>query len=169
MANTDFPRGLWPAGHLTGGCIKSHPFILTTGQIVRQGEVLIGVAGGTVEDATEGQGYLVVGVAANYVSDAGSAGGKTVQVFCDPNIIFGIQAVTGDTPASTDVFSRGDIVACSSSNEFSNSELDIDGEDQVTIIGLVNEPGNSWGEHAKVLVIFNEHYMKGDNVTVTAI
>ena len=40
MANSDFARGLWPVGHLSGGVIATRPYILTTGEIIRKGEVV---------------------------------------------------------------------------------------------------------------------------------
>lgn len=162
MANKDFARGLWPAGHMTGGVIRSHPYILTTGQIIRRGEVVKAVADGTVEDATSNDGPIVVGVSADYVDDSGSAGGKIVNVFDDPDIIFGVQSKTGVTPAATDVFAQSNISTCSktgitSADQVSDSELDLDAGGQVSIIGKINEPGNDWGVNVDLLVVFNEH------------
>jgi len=165
MANKDFARGLWPAGHLTGGMIRTHPYILTTGQVIRRGEVVIAVAGGTVEDGAAGSGAIVVGVSADFVDDSGSAGSKVVNVFDDPNIIFGVQGATGVTPAATDVFATSDLVTCSKTgvtdaSQLSDTELDLDGNAQVKIIGKVDEPDNAWGVNVNLLVIFNEHLYK---------
>lgn len=167
MANQDFARGLWPVGHLTGGQIRSHPYTLTTGDIIRRGELVKVMAGGTVEDAAGGDGIIVLGVSADYVDDSASAGGLIVNVYDDPNIIFGIQAVTGDTPALIGVFSIADTITCAKSgtdgiDQISDTELDYDGGNaQMLIIGKVGTVGNDWGEHCDLLVVFNEHYMKG--------
>jgi hypothetical protein len=158
MANKDFPRGLWPAGHLCGGAIRSHRYTLTTGEIIRRGEVVKAVAGGTVEDAAAGDGAIVVGVSADYVDDSASAGGKTVNIYDDPNIIFGVQASVAITAVA--VFSTSDLTTCASSNQYSDTELDLDSNGQCKIIGLVEEPENSWLINADILVIFNEHLYK---------
>lgn len=160
MANQDFPRGLWPAGHITGGAIRSHPYILTTGQIIRRGELVKAVAGGTVEDASAADGAIIVGVSADYVDDSASAGSKVVNIYDDPYIIFGVQGETGKTPAATDVFVLSDLTTCSSSDEHSNTELNLDGNDQVKIIGKINEPNNAWGVNVNLLVVFNEHIQR---------
>jgi hypothetical protein len=162
MANDDFPRGLWPVEHLTGGQIKTRPYILTTGQIIRRGEVVIAVAGGTVEDAASDDGAIVVGVSADYVDDSASAGGKIVNVYDDPDIIFGVQGASSVTPAATDVFAQSNISACSktgvtSSDQTSDCELALDAGGQVSILGKIERPNNAWGEHVDLLVVFNEH------------
>ncbi len=162
MANNDFPRGLWPMGHMAGGAIRSHPYILTAGEIIRRGELVKVIVDGTVEDAAGTDGIITLGVSADYVDDSDSDGGKIVNVYDDPNIIFGIQGVTGDTPALIGVFSMADAITCTSTGEVSNTELDYDGSQaQFLIIGKVDTVGNAWGEHCDLLVLFNEHYMKG--------
>lgn len=165
MANQDFPRGLWPVGHITGGAIRSHPYILTTGQIVRKGELVKAVAGGTVENSTKNDGEIVVGVSADYVDDSASAGGKIVNIYDDPYIIFGVQGKTGVTPAAIDVFVQSNITTCSlsgtdSGDQVSDSELDLDAGGQVKIIGKIDVPNNAWGVNVDLLVIFNEHIYK---------
>lgn len=158
MANKDFPRGLWPVGHLCGGAIRSHRYILTAGEIIRRGEVVKVIVDGTVEDATAADGAIVLGVSADYVDDSLSVGGKYVNVYDDPNIIFGVQASVSITLAA--VFSTSDLTTCTSSEELSNTELDLDSQGQCKIIGLVDEVENSWLVNADILVIFNEHLYK---------
>lgn len=165
MANQDFPRGLWPVGHMTGGAIRTHPYILTTGQIIRRGEVLKVVADGTVEDSASNDGEIVLGVSADFVDDSGSAGSKIVNVYDDPNIIFGVQGETGKTPAATDVFVVSNLTTCgktgvTDASQTSDTELNLDAGAQVKIIGKVEEPGNAWGVNVNLLVIFNEHIYK---------
>lgn len=165
MANQDFPRGLWPAGHLTGGQIGTRPYILTTGEVIRKGEVVKAVAGGTVEDSTKADAGIVVGVSADFVDDSGSAGGKIVNVYDDPDIIFGVQAKTGVTPAATDVFVTSDLETCTKTgildvSQTSDTELALDAAGQVKVLGKIENPDNAWGEHVDLLVIFNEHLYK---------
>ena len=173
MANRDFPRGLWPIGHLNGAPINTRPYQLTTGYIVRRGEVLKAVTGGTVEDSTAADGAIVIGVSADYVDDtdttAADYGLKTVNVYDDPNIIFGVQAVTGTTPALIGIFAISDLGTCTSTTQLSNTELTYTGGNaQVMIIGKVPDVDNAWGEHADLMVIFNEHvYIAARNAVGT--
>lgn len=165
MANDDYARGLVPVGHLNNAPIATRPYVLTTGEIVRRGEVLKAVAGGTVEDSTKADGAIVVGVSADFVDDSGSAGGKVVNVYDDPNIIFEVQAKTGVTPAQLSVFATSDLETCSKTgvtdaSQTSDTELSLDDAGQVKILGKVETPNNAWGEHVKLLVVFNEHLYK---------
>lgn len=171
MANTDFARGLWPVGHLCGGQINTHPYTLTAGQIIRKGEVLIAIEAGTVEDAAGADGIIAVGVSADYIDDTDTThtlyGKRVVNAFDDPNIIFGVQAATGTTPAVTGNFATSDLTACSSTSQVSNTELVYTGGNgQVKIIGKIEEVNNAWGEHCDMLVIFNEHLYKKEQSAV---
>jgi len=162
MANTDKPIGFKAVGHLTGGEIRTRNYTLTTGAIAYPGAVCKAVVGGTVELASAAIGDDAIGVFASYVDDSGSAGGKTVAVYDDPEIVYMVQCETGDTPAAIDVFSTGDHLATAGDSTLkqSRNELKIDGNGQFKIIGLYDAADNAWGEHAKVLVIFNEHLYK---------
>ena len=165
MANSDFARGLWPVGHLSGGVIATRPYILTTGEIIRKGEVVKVVTGGTVEDSTAADGAIVVGVSADFVDDSASVGGKIVNIYDDPNIIFAVQVTTAATASAASVFKTSDLQTCSksgitSASQVSDTELLLDTQGQVKIIGLLKDVDNAWGQHAKVLVIFNEHLYK---------
>jgi hypothetical protein len=165
MANADNPRGLWPVGHLTGGRIGTREFTVTTGATIYRGDIVEMVAGGTVDPAAATDGVKVIGVAANYVNDSASAGGKKIAVYCDPFIIFGIQSVTGVAIAVGDVGESADpdtYAAGSTSTFVSSTELAASSAQTALfhIIGLINSADNAWGEHADVMVIFNEHRYK---------
>ena len=165
MANIDNPRGLWPIGHLTGGRITTRDFTVTTGATIYRGDIVEMIAGGTVDPAAATDGVKIIGVAANYVNDAASAGSKKIAVYCDPFIIFGIQSLTGTTIAVTDVGESADpdtYAAGSTTTYLSSTELAASSAQTALfhIIGLVDEPNNAWGEHADVMVIFNEHRYK---------
>jgi len=164
MANTDTPMGFWPIRHLCGGEIRTNSYIVTTSAAIYRGDILKAVVGGTVEVAAATDGAIVIGIAAEYIPAATSAtAGTLIQVYDDPWVVFGVQSTTGATPAATDVFATGDSIAYaagSSTTGQSILELDALGQAMFKVLGLVNEPGNAWGEHAKLQVIFNEHLYK---------
>lgn len=165
MANKDNPRGFWPVKHLGGGEIRMREYTLTTGATAYQGDLLKIVDAGTVEPGAADIGLAAIGVAANYVSDSGSAGGKTIQVYDDPNIIFGVQSDTGTATTAADVGETANHVAGSGSATTGLSGHELDSSDiatgaQLKIIGLMATPDNAWGEHSNLLVVFNEHFYK---------
>lgn len=163
MANVDFPRGLWPIRLLNGGCdFTANTYVMTTGQTIYRGDIVKVVAGGTITVAAATDGALAVGVAAEYVDDSASAGGKTIRVYDNPSIVFGIQS--DGTPAQTNVFDCADPTTyAAGSNGVSITELSStmgSAQAQFKILGLVKDPQNSFGAHADLEVIFNEHFYK---------
>jgi hypothetical protein len=163
MANTDFPKGFWPTRHLAGGVITAREYVVTTGATVYKGEVLKVVAAGTVESSTANDGVIVIGVAAEYVNDSGSAGGKKVMVYDDPNIVFAAQMTTGQTPTAADVFSSANHVAGAGSTTTYLSADEVGasaGGGQLIILGKVEVEGNAWGAHVDLEVIFAEHMFR---------
>lgn len=164
MANVDNPRGFWPIRHLSGGEIRTNEYIVTTSAAIYKGDVLKVVAGGTVEVAAATDGAIVVGIAAEWVTAAVSAtAGTKIKVYDDPWIVFGVQTTTGVTSAATDVFATADphtYAAGSTTTGISISELAAVGQAQFKVLRLVDAPGNAWGEHSDVEVIFNEHLYK---------
>lgn len=165
MANVDRPRGFWPIRHLTGGDIRMSEYTLTTGATVYKGQLLKIVAGGTVELGAADIGTAAIGVAAEYVNDSGSAGSKTVKVYDDPNIVFGVQSDTGTATTAADIGATANHVAGAGSATTLQSTNELDSSDigtgaQLKIIGLVDRIDNAWGEHSDLEVIFNEHHYK---------
>ena len=163
MANLDRPRGLVPLRHLTGGEIRVQEYIVTTGQIVYKGDVVKLVAAGTVEECDAADGVLAIGVAAQYVNDSGSAAGKTILVWNDPHIVFGIQTTDSITTTAADIGATGDHLATTGDTTTlqSKHELNTLGTNlQFRIIGLVKQRNNAWGEFSEVEVVFNEHQHK---------
>lgn len=162
MANEDNARGFWPTRHLAGGEIRTEELVLTTGATAYQGDLLKVVAAGTVEPSGADDGIIVIGVAAEYVSDSGSAGGKKIKVYADPYIAFGVQADSGTSPTSADVFATANHVAGSGSATTKMSGHELDASDigtggQLEIIGIIDRPDNSWGEHVDLEVRIAEH------------
>jgi len=168
MANIDAPVGFFPVRHLTGGEIRTNEYVLTTGQTVYRGDLLKVVAGGTVQVAAADIGLSAIGVAAEYVSDSDSAGGKTVKVYDDPYIVFGVQMDdVGTDSTSADIFATANHLAGSGSTTTYLSGHELDMSDigtgaQLKILGLcmTRDANNAWGGNADVEVIFNEHLFK---------
>jgi len=169
MANLDNARGFWPIRHLCGGEIRTNTYIVTTSTAaIYKGDALKVVAAGTVEVAGATSGVIVVGVAAEWVTAAKAAtAGTTIQVYDDPFIVFGVQCDSGTAAAAIDVFSTADLVVTTgdtvlgiSKHELDTSDLAAGSQASLKVIGLVDEPGNAWGEHADVEVLFNEHLYK---------
>ncbi len=170
MANVDSPRGFWPLYHKTGGKIQANTYILTTGAIAYQGDLLTAQAAGTVTPSTANDGIVVIAVAAEYVNDALSAGGKKILAYDDPMIVFGVQADSGTTVAATAVFATANHVAGSGSSTTYMSGHELDSSDigtglQMRILGKVNTPDNAWGEHVDLEVLIVEHALK-DTTTI---
>lgn len=171
MANIDAPRGFWPIRHLAGGKIRTNSYTATTSATIYKGDLLKVVANGTVEIGAADIGIAAIGIAAEYIASASA--GQLVQVYDDPYIVFGVQCDSGTAAAATDIFYCTDHVATTgssstgqSANELDSSELAAGAALQFRVIGLVDEPGNSWGEHAKVEVIFNEHLFNAAGATL---
>ena len=165
MANKDFPRGFWPIRHHCGGTIRSHEYIVTTGQTIYTGDPVMLVAAGTAQVIAATDDVKCIGIAAHYVNDSASAGGKVIQVYDDPFIVFGVQSTTGQTPGLTEVGASADMItyAAGSSTTY-NSIMELAAASAQTamfhVIGKVNEVDNAWGEHCDLEVIFNEHRYK---------
>ncbi len=164
MANTDAPMGFWPIRHLCGGEIRLSEHICTTSAAIFKGDPLKVVAGGTVEVAAADDGLIVIGVAAEYVASA--AAGDTVKVWDDPNIVFGVQADSGTSPAATDVYNTANFITYAAGSTTTGlSIMELDASDigtgaQLKILGKIPDPDNVWGEHVNLEVVFNEHFLK---------
>ncbi len=164
MANADDVKGFYPIGHLTGGEVRSREYVLTTNAVTFQGEVLKLVSTGTVEQAAADDATIVIGIAA-FAAGTSSSSGVKVNVYDDPNLVFGIQQQTGDTPTAANVgetanhvAGSGDTVTGLSTDELGTIST---GAAQFKILGLVDRIDNVYGEHVDLKVIFNEHFYHG--------
>lgn len=169
MANTDRPNGLSPLRSLSGGEIRMNEYIVTTGQIVYKGDAVKLVAAGTVEELDAADGIIALGVAAETVDDSGSAGGLTIRVYDDKNIVYAIQTTDSITTTAADVGATGDHLATTGDTLtlLSKHELNTLGTNkQLRIIGLVKQIDNAWGEFSKVEVVFNEHMNEGSVASI---
>ncbi len=158
MSNVDKPTGFTPIGHLSGGNIQAFEFTLTTGQVVYQGDPVQVTATGTVSVCAAGNTTTHLGIAAEYVTDAASAGSKKIKIYCDPNIIYEVQANAAYTISN--VFNTGDIITYAvgdSTSKKSKMALDTFGTSTKPwlVLGLVDTPDNDWGLYQKVKVVYN--------------
>jgi len=170
MANTDAPRGFWPLRNLDGGQdFRTKKYLVAASQTIYPGDVVDITSAGNTTVAAADAGVSVIGIAATYVASIASSTSQTIMVYDDPNIVFGVQTVTGTSYAAAMVGATCDHVAGSGSttNYISGHELDISALNtsnaamQFMILGLIDRPGNAVGAHADVEVVFNQHFLKG--------
>ncbi len=91
----------------------------------------------------------------------GSTAGYADVALALPGAVFIAQLDSGSTPTEDDVGATCDHVATAGDTTVAHSKHELDSSDigtgiQCRIIGKVDEPGNAWGEHVDVLVVFNE-------------
>lgn len=159
MANADFPRGLWPLYHLTGGEIRQKQYV--AGGTVYLGDLVTLTSDGLITACSAGT--IAIGVAMNYAVITG-----VVLVVDDPMVVFGIQAAydNGGTAAFTNIGNNADIIATTGNTTtlISAHELDTNTFNSTTaqlrVIDIINTPDNAWGNHVKLAVLINEHMFK---------
>lgn len=178
MANVDRPIGFRPAS----GVGTNHVYRIFDVDSTNSTNVFVGdVAdfdGTAVGPAAANAGVSVVGaVVALYDSNGipvghpnssvstkylpSSTAGKVLVALGLPGAIFIAQAQSGQTPASTSVGATTDHVAGTGDTTTARSRHELDFSDlntgaQFLIVGLVEEPGNTWAANADVYVCFNE-------------
>lgn len=181
MANKDRPYGIWPLRHLSGGdCNRQNEYPIASGYAANicTNDPVVLAASGTVELAAAGDVNLLGRFnGCSYVNAQGEqifskhwptgtvATEIKANVQDDPDIVYGIQSTTGGNPQQTNVGNRADIVATAGDVTLGVSRMELSGTmgtgtAQMTILGLVADPSNAFGEHADLEVIFNEHIFK---------
>jgi hypothetical protein len=160
MANADKPLGFTPVAHRWGAQIRANKYIATTSTTIFIGDPVIAVAAGTVTVAAANWDAIGVGISSDYIATA--TAGDTIQIYDDPGLVFMVQCTTGQTPAAADIFATANMItyaAGSTTTGLSIMELDALGQStgDLMLMGLLESPDNAWGEHAKVLVIYNQH------------
>lgn len=159
MANSDFPSGLEPVRHKSGGEIRP------TKRTLNAANTAIGLfdpvvldSGGTVNISTSGARLL--GVSAE--KKAASAGGD-ILVYDDPAIIFKVQTASGVDFAQTHVGNLADLNTTAYSSTTDRSQVEVNlatvgtSSGQLRILELVKRPDNALGAHADILVEIYEH------------
>lgn len=178
MANTDAPNGFTPVRHLSGGTIRmgEYPIATDSATAIFSGDTVELLATGYIDvgddDSTS---FLGVFAGCEYTDEAGNivfskhwpAAQATLGdadakafVYDDPNIVFAAQC--SGTPASTLVGALVDLDntdAGSTSNGRSRQQVDEDAsaDDFFRVLGLVDKPGNAWGEFAEIEVLIHKH------------
>ena len=180
MANVDAPNGAKPVRHLTGGVIRAREWKIIgdgnassnifTGDFVKlqssgyitvaaAGNRLLGVFAGCKYTASDGTPKFAKYWPAS-TTTLGSAD-ATAYVYDDPNIVFAIQ---GDgTDAFTQVGNLANIVATAGSTTTGQSKMELDtdnigtGTANLRILGITDDPKNSWGANTEQEVLIHEH------------
>jgi len=181
MANRDTPIGFRPAKGI-GVTHQYAEFIVTTGNATNifVGDI-IDLDGTSVAPAAADAGVSVVGVCTQIKDSNGvsaghpnsslstkylplSTAGIIVVALAIPGAVFIGQTLTGATPTAADVgltsdhtAGTGDTTTALSRHEITHSG----GGVQLRIIGIVDDPYNSWGEHVDLYVVFNETALSG--------
>jgi hypothetical protein len=94
---------------------------------------------------------------------------RVAYVVDDPNVIFEIQEVSGGTAlTATAVGNNANVVVAAGSTTTALSGMELDNSTEATtadldlkILGLVQREDNDYGEHAKWLVLINDHAFRG--------
>lgn len=160
MANADKPRGFVPIGHLTGGEIRSRPYVVTAAQTIFIGDPVIITNAGTVSIAAANMDAIGLGISADWITSA--TAGDIIHVYDDPNIIYMVQTTDSITTTVSNVFNTMDMITYAAGNTttgLSIMELSTPGTStgDFMILGLYESPDNAWGEFSKVVVRFNQH------------
>jgi len=180
MANVDAPNGAKPVRHLTGGVIRAREWKIIgdgnassnifTGDFVKlqssgyitvaaAGDRLLGVFAGCKYTASDGTPKFAKYWPAS-TATLGSAD-VTAYVYDDPNIVFAIQ---GDgTDAFTQVGNLANIAVTAGSTTTGQSKMELDtdnigtGTANLRILGITDDPKNSWGANTEQEVLIHEH------------
>jgi len=180
MANVDAPNGAKPVRHLTGGVIRAREWKIIgdgnassnifTGDFVKlqssgyitvaaAGDRLLGVFAGCKYTASDGTPKFAKYWPAS-TTTLGSAD-VTAYVYDDPNIVFAIQ---GDgTDAFTQVGNLANIAVTAGSTTTGQSKMELDtdnigtGTANLRILGITDDPKNSWGANTEQEVLIHEH------------
>lgn len=179
MANRDTPMGFRPAQGIGGDHVyKLFAVDASSSTATYVGDMMDLNAAGSVRPAAADAGVSAAGVCvAVYDSNkvpcgspnssvstkylTGSVAGYALVALAIPGNVFIGQLDSGTTPTSADIGATCDHVAGSGSTTTARSAHELDASDigtglQTRIIGLVDEPGNTWAEHADVYFVFNE-------------
>ena len=127
--------------------------------------------------ATAGDGNFIAGVVTGFIITGANntpfrsnykpaSTEAIVLVNDDPYTIFEIQADSDTAIAATDISANanliythgGDTVSGRSGNELDTSSMTTTATYQLRILGLVNDPSNTVGLNAKLLVLINKHF-----------
>jgi hypothetical protein len=178
MANANSPYGFIPLRHMSGNAPRANKYTITSGlaENIFTGDLVILTADGVItpHTATETNNIGVFGgvsytasdgsyVYSQYFPSGTSATDIIAYVYDDPYIVYRVQSA--GTPAQTNVGNCADVVAGAGSTTTGQSGFSLSGTMGTStatckIIGLWEDPGNSYAEYAQLEVLINEHLLK---------
>jgi hypothetical protein len=166
MANADRPRGFVPVAHLSGGEIRPRAYSMDDAASIYKGDLVVTSFQGRVKLGAAAAANTAIGIAAETILGGDD---DKILVWDDPNIIYEVQGYTGVAFAEGMVFEAADHVANSPDTTYMVSRQELNtgagAKDQFLILGKAEKPGNDWGEHVKLLVVFNTHFTKAAHIT----
>ena len=178
MANPNSPYGFKVVRHMSGNAPRANKYTITSGlaENIFTGDLCVLTADGVItpHTATEVNNIGVFAGVSYTASDgeyiyskfwpSGTVATDIVAyVYDDPYTVFRIQSA--GTPAQTDVGSNADVVAGTGSTTTGQSGFDLsgtmsNGTATCKIIGLWEDPSNSFAQYAQLEVLINEHILK---------
>jgi len=178
MANVNSPYGLIPLRHMSGNAPRANKYTITSGlaENIFTGDLCILTADGVITPHTaEETNNIGVFAGVSYTASDGSyvysqywPSGTTATdivayVYDDPYIVYRIQSA--GTPAQTNIGNCADVVAGAGSTTTGQSGFSLNGTMAAgtatcKIIGLWEDPSNSFAQYAQLEVIINEHLLK---------
>ena len=178
MANPNSPYGLIPLRHMSGQSPRANKYTITSGlaENIFTGDLVILTADGVItpHTATETNNIGVFAGVSYTASDGEYVYSKywpsgtvatdiVAYVYDDPYTVFRIQSA--GTPAQTDVGACADVVAGTGSTSTGQSGFNLsgtmsNGTATCKIIGLWEDPSNSFAQYAQLEVLINEHLLK---------
>ena len=169
MANRNNPHGFKARFHTTGGEIRPVQVKLVAANAeIFPGDVLEQADTGEYDIAEAAD--VIGAISAEY---SAASSGASILAYIDPYIAFSAQCDdgTGTASAQTCVGLNADFVATAGSGGHSNMEIDESSANTTAtlpwkIIGLYQEVGNAFGEFNQLVVVPNNHKMKGGTGTL---
>ena len=178
MANPNAPYGFKVVRHMSGNAPRANKYTIVSGlaENIFTGDLCILDANGqiTPHTATEVNNIGVFAGVSYTASDGEYVYSKfwpsgtvatdiVAYVYDDPYIVFRIQSE--GTPAQTDVGACADVVAGAGSTTTGQSGFDLAGTTSTgtatcKVIGLWEDPSNSFAQYAQLEVLINEHLLK---------
>ena len=178
MANPNSPYGFKVVRHMSGNAPRANKYTITSGlaENIFTGDLCVLTADGVITPHTAGEvNNIGVFAGVSYTASDGEyiyskywpsgtvATDIVAYVYDDPYTVFRIQSA--GTPAQTDVGSNADVVAGTGSTTTGQSGFDLNGTMSngtatCKIIGLWEDPSNSFAQYAQLEVLINEHILK---------
>ena len=178
MANPNSPYGFKVVRHMSGNAPRANKYTITSGlaENIFTGDLCVLTADGVItpHTATEVNNIGVFAGVSYTASDgeyiyskywpSGTVATDIVAyVYDDPYTVFRIQSA--GTPAQANIGECADVVAGTGSTTTGQSGFDLsgtmsNGTATCKIIGLWEDPSNSFAQYAQLEVLINEHILK---------